>query len=197
MTTATIALQSTTSTRVLKYKSTTIVMRLPTTGSFFLFMLLSCLFIARHSTTRAFQTLPRVATAKSTTRRLHSSSFQNVGYDQMHDLVDEYEDLGREGSNIVIIDVRTHPEVQATGKISPHTHTVSVQALIEYDLLHMNSQPFEEMTGFAKPTFDETLVFTCAAGIRSVVACQAAQRAGYTSLINYTGGANEWFTKTK
>jgi rhodanese-related sulfurtransferase len=37
------------------------------------------------------------------------------------------------------------------------------------------------------------LVFSCAAGIRSVHAAQFAAQNGYTKLVNYKGGANEWF----
>ena len=52
---------------------------------------------------------------------------------------------------------------------------------------------FEENFGFTKPELDQTLVLTCKAGIRSMHAAQFAAQAGYTNLINYGGGADDWF----
>jgi rhodanese-related sulfurtransferase len=58
----------------------------------------------------------------------------------------------------------------------------------------MDADEFEIVCGFPKPTPDETLVFTCAAGIRSQNACAYAAQAGYMKLVNYKGGAYDWFT---
>jgi len=112
----------------------------------------------------------------------------------MEEIVDEYEDAGREESLYCVIDVRTPAEVQATGALGDNVYNVPVQVLIEKNAFGMDEEDFEEEFGFAKPQMDETLVFSCAAGIRSVYACQTAAANGYTNLINYQGGANEWFS---
>jgi rhodanese-related sulfurtransferase len=58
----------------------------------------------------------------------------------------------------------------------------------------MEEEDFAEMFGFDKPSLDETLVFTCKAGIRSASAAKLAQMAGYTNILDYAGGSNEWFS---
>ena len=93
-----------------------------------------------------------------------------------------------------VLDVRTEPEVQQTGKVSPSVPTLPVQLMMPpYNAWQMDDEDFEEAFGFAKPSTDLTMVFSCAAGIRSVSACKLAQQAGYKTCINYMGGANEWF----
>jgi len=100
-------------------------------------------------------------------------------------------------NNIVIIDVRSWPEIAATGKLSPCVQTLPIEVIAQYQVFAMDDDDFADRCGFAKPSRDHTtttLVFTCAAGVRSVYACHlAAQQGGYTQLINYKGGAYEWF----
>lgn len=84
-------------------------------------------------------------------------------------------------------------EVAATGKVSPNTHTLPLSILGSQQVFDMDEDEFEIVCGFPKPTPDETLVFTCAAGIRSKNACAYAAQSGYTQLVNYMGGAYEWF----
>jgi rhodanese-related sulfurtransferase len=98
-----------------------------------------------------------------------------------------------ENEAMVVIDVRTVEEVQETGKLAPHVHTLPVQLIHAKTAFALADDEFEDVTGFAKPALDQTLVFTCAAGIRSVYACRAAEAAGYSKLVNFAGGANEWF----
>ena len=118
--------------------------------------------------------------------------FRNIGWREMVDIVDQLED----GSDdYCVIDVRTVPEVQATGALGTGIHVIAVQDIMQRNVFGMDADDFEQEYGFEKPLPDQPIVFTCAAGIRSVYACQAAAAAGYTQLINYTGGANEWFSK--
>ena len=84
-------------------------------------------------------------------------------------------------------------EVAASGKLSPNTHTLPLSILGSQQVFEMDEDEFEIVCGFPKPTPDETLVFSCAAGIRSKNACAYAAQAGYTKLVNYMGGAYEWF----
>ena len=117
----------------------------------------------------------------------------NIDKAAMQEIVEDYEEGGREDSGYVIMDVREEHEVAATGKVSPNTITFPLQKLMQYNAFKLEPDEFEEVFGFEKPTPDETLVFSCAAGIRSVHAAQIAAMGGYTKLVNYMGGANDWF----
>jgi rhodanese-related sulfurtransferase len=123
-----------------------------------------------------------------------SSNIRHVGIAEMQQILRDYEEDGREDSKYCVIDVRGHDEVANTGKLSENVYTLPVQVIMQNKVFEMDPEDFEEACGFAKPDYDETLVFTCAAGVRSVYACHFAAQAGYSKLINYTGGANEWFT---
>jgi rhodanese-related sulfurtransferase len=123
-----------------------------------------------------------------------AAEIQHIGLAQMQEIVEDYENGGRESSQYCVIDVRTEEEVAATGKVGEHVYTLPVQIMGQYKVWDMDADNFEELCRFPKPTPDETLVFTCAAGIRSVYASQFAAAAGYTKIINYMGGANEWFS---
>lgn len=118
----------------------------------------------------------------------------HIGLKEMKEVVEDYEEGGREDSMYVIIDVRNPDEIMYTGKLSPSTHTLPLPLIMEKQAFQMEEDDFEEEFGFQKPSLDETLVFSCAAGIRSVYAAKAAAQAGYTNLVNYAGGANEWFS---
>ena len=122
-----------------------------------------------------------------------SATLKHVGYDEMKTIVEDYEELGREESGVVVIDVRNPDEVASTGKLSPNTLTLPLPVIMQMNLFQMDDEEFEGLCAFPKPAMDETIVFSCAAGIRSVYAANAAADAGYTSLVNYMGGSNEWF----
>ncbi|GAX28223.1 hypothetical protein FisN_41Lu018 [Fistulifera solaris] len=129
-------------------------------------------------------------------RRMAASStaeIKHVGKEEMRKILNGYEENGREASGCVVIDVRTEEEVYSTGKLSPSVHTLPVQVIMQANVFQMDPDDFEDYCGFAKPTVDETIVFSCAAGVRSVYACQFAAKAGYSNLINYVGGSHEWF----
>ena len=111
----------------------------------------------------------------------------------MVEIVNDFESLGREASNYCIIDVRNPDEVAYTGSLAPGVPTLPLPILMETNAFGMEPEDFEDKFGFAKPTPDETLIFTCASGIRSVYACQFAAPHGYSKLVNYMGGASEWF----
>ena len=116
----------------------------------------------------------------------------HIGKEQMEEIIEDYEE-GREESGYVVIDVRDPDEIAFTGKVSPNTHNIPLGVLVQYQVFSMDDDDFEDTCGFPKPSLDETLVFTCAAGIRSTHACNFAAQGGYSNLVNYRGGANEWF----
>jgi rhodanese-related sulfurtransferase len=121
-----------------------------------------------------------------------SNGMQHIHFDQMEEIVNDYEKNGDQ-SEYIVIDVRTDEEVVYTGKISPSVCTLPVQVIMQYNVFSLDHDDFEELCGFPKPEPDQTIVFTCKAGIRSVYACQYASQSGYTKLMNYVGGSSEWF----
>jgi rhodanese-related sulfurtransferase len=117
----------------------------------------------------------------------------NVGKEEMEEILEDYEEGGREDSGYVVLDVREANEIEYTGKLSPNTITFPLQKLMQYNAFALDDDEFEEIFGFEKPGMDETLVFSCAMGVRSVHAANFAAQAGYSKLVNYKGGANQWF----
>lgn len=154
----------------------------------------------------SFSVATRVATSRGmhttgSSSRLFSSfggvqdvQLRNIGKEEMEEIVEDYEAGGREQSGYLIMDVREVDEVVDTGKLSPNTQTLPLSLISAINVFAMNDEDFEEKCGFPKPSFDETLVFSCRSGVRSVKAAQFAAMNGYTQLVNYKGGASEWFS---
>lgn len=122
-----------------------------------------------------------------------AQDIRHIGKTEMKEIVGEFTSLGREESNYCIIDVRNPDEVAYTGSLAAGVPTLPLPVIMETNAFGLDADEFAEQFGFDKPTMDEIIVFSCAAGIRSVYACQLAAPHGYTSLVNYSGGANEWF----
>jgi rhodanese-related sulfurtransferase len=120
-------------------------------------------------------------------------TLQDVGKEEMEEILEDYEEGGREESGYVVLDVREVNEIEYTGKLSPNTITFPLQKVMQYNAFALDDDEFEEIFGFEKPGMDETLVFSCAMGVRSVHAANFAAQGGYTKLVNYRGGANQWF----
>mmetsp|Transcript_19189 Transcript_19189/g.47792 ORF Transcript_19189/g.47792 Transcript_19189/m.47792 type:complete len:200 (+) Transcript_19189:98-697(+) len=131
----------------------------------------------------------------SISSRLFSSveGLTNVDKQGMEEIIEDYEQGGREESGYVIMDVRETSEVAQSGKLSPNTITLPLSLIGNQNVFGMDEDEFEIVCGFPKPSPDETLVFSCAAGIRSKNACAYAAQNGYTKLVNYMGGAYDWF----
>jgi len=111
----------------------------------------------------------------------------------MKEIIEDVENSSRGESGYVIIDVRGKDEIQFTGKLNDVVETLPLPYIAEGALV-MDDEDFKEQFGFEKPSLDETIVFSCAAGIRSQHAGQFAKMAGYTDILDYMGGANEWFS---
>ena len=132
----------------------------------------------------------------SNTGNAEPKPIRHINKEEMKQILMDHEELINADleSPYFVLDVRTEPEVMQTGKVSPSVPTLPVQVMMPpYNALQMDDEEFEEAFGFAKPPKDITMVFTCAAGIRSVSACKLAQQAGYEKCVNYMGGAQEWF----
>ena len=120
------------------------------------------------------------------------AAITDITKQDLEDILEDYEQGGREDSGYLILDVRGDAEVSNTGKLSPSTQTLPLPEILEGCLL-VSEEAFMEKYGFDKPAMDETLVFSCAAGIRARRAAEQALGAGYTKVVVYGGGANEWF----
>ena len=113
---------------------------------------------------------------------------------QMNEIIQIVEEESEEGeSSYVIIDVRNVDEINYTGKLSPVVQTLPLPYIVQNGVFNMGGEDFEDQFGFVKPDLDKTVVFSCKAGIRSMHAAQFAIQAGYTNVVNYMGGADEWF----
>ena len=154
---------------------------------------------------RTVQTImPGIATTSNTNGRQFGTGLgasgsgdsmpqiRQIGKADMADILEDYE-TGRAESGYIVMDVRGDDEVMYTGKVSPGTITLPLPIIMQQNVFALEDEQFEEICGFEKPALDETLVFTCAAGIRSQHAAYSAAQAGYSNLVNYAGGANEWF----
>lgn len=80
----------------------------------------------------------------------------NIDRKEMEEIVEDYEEGGREDSGYVVMDVREEHEVAFTGKVSPNTITLPLQKLAQYDGFALEPDEFEEVFGFEKPTPDES-----------------------------------------
>lgn len=110
----------------------------------------------------------------------------------MTEIIEDVVNSSREESGYVIIDVRGQDEIQYTGKLDDVVETLPLPYIAQ-GALAMDEEDFKEQFGFDKPALDETLVFTCKAGIRSQQAGQLAKMAGYSDIVDYMGGSNDWF----
>lgn len=120
-------------------------------------------------------------------------SVPRIDRDAMAEIIEDVANSSREECGYVIIDVRGHDEVAYTGKLDDRVHTLPLPYIAE-GALTMDEEDFSEQFGFEKPRLDETIVFTCKAGIRSASAAKLAQMAGYSDILDYAGGSNEWFS---
>ena len=105
---------------------------------------------------------------------------RNIGKEEMEEIVEDYEGGGREESGYLIMDVREVEEIIDTGKVSPNTQTLPLSVISSKNVFALDEEEFEENCGFPKPSPDETLVFSCRSGVRSVKAAQYAAMNGYT-----------------
>jgi rhodanese-related sulfurtransferase len=117
---------------------------------------------------------------------------KDITREDMEFILGTFEQAGRKNSGYIVLDVRGEDEVSNTGTLSPSTQTLPLAEILEGCFL-ASEEAFMEKYGFDKPAVDETLVFSCAAGTRARKAAEQALGAGYTKVVVYGGGANEWF----
>ena len=116
-----------------------------------------------------------------------------INKEAMTEIIEDVSSTSREESGYVIIDVRGQDEIAYTGKLNDCVETLPLPYIAQ-GALAMEEEDFEAMFGFEKPALDETIVFSCKAGIRSQQAGQLAKMAGYENILDYMGGSNEWFS---
>uniref|UniRef100_A0A3B4BEQ4 Sulfurtransferase n=1 Tax=Periophthalmus magnuspinnatus TaxID=409849 RepID=A0A3B4BEQ4_9GOBI len=96
----------------------------------------------------------------------------DVSYEELKQIVDGQD-------KAVIIDVREPWELREYGSI-PRSINVP--------------QEFQEKYGGEMPQPTDNIVFTCLAGVRSLIALETATSLGYKSVQHYPGGWQEWVT---
>eukprot|EP00569_Conticribra_weissflogii_P007259 CAMPEP_0171328068 /NCGR_PEP_ID=MMETSP0878-20121228/426_1 /TAXON_ID=67004 /ORGANISM="Thalassiosira weissflogii, Strain CCMP1336" /LENGTH=217 /DNA_ID=CAMNT_0011827893 /DNA_START=32 /DNA_END=682 /DNA_ORIENTATION=+ len=116
---------------------------------------------------------------------------KRIDKEAMMEIIEDIANSSREECGYVVIDVRGYDEIEYTGKLHEVVETLPLPYIAE-GALAMDDEDFEDQFGFEKPKFDETIVFSCKAGIRSVSAAQLAKMAGYTDVMDYMGGSNDW-----
>jgi len=121
-------------------------------------------------------------------------NIQQIQKSQLEDIIEQIRTNGREESGYVVIDVRNVDEIRETGKLDECVETLPLPFIAaEGGAFSLEPEEFEEKFGFVKPSPDETLVLSCKAGIRSMHAAYFASLNGHTQLVNYSGGADDWF----
>ena len=93
-----------------------------------------------------------------------------------------------------------HKAHSLTPSLTPNDHAL-LQASVEHlpidviasGALAMSPEDFKDEHGFEQPGKEQPIVFSCAAGVRSKMAQQLADQAGYKVTTNYLGGAHDWF----
>ncbi|RPB03235.1 Rhodanese-like protein [Choiromyces venosus 120613-1] len=96
-------------------------------------------------------------------------------------------------SKATLIDVR-EPGEFASGAIPT---AINLPIASSPDALTLSPEDFEDRFGFAKPSFDEEVVFYCKAGIRSSAAAQVAVGVGYRKVGEYRGSWVDWERREK
>jgi len=121
-----------------------------------------------------------------------TSAITQINKDEMEDIISNLENSD---TNYVVIDVRGQDEIMmGTGLMSEKVNVLPLPELSMMGAFDMDEQSFEGQFNFPKPSMeDDTLVFTCKMGGRSQQAAQISQQSGYKKIINYTGGADDWF----
>ena len=123
-----------------------------------------------------------------------TSTITQINKEEMAGIISQLDDNGAD-INYVVIDVRGTDEIMmGTGLMSEKVHILPLPELSMMGAFDMDERSFEGQFNFPKPSMeDDTLVFTCKMGGRSQQAAQIAQQSGYKKIINYIGGADDWF----
>jgi rhodanese-related sulfurtransferase len=89
----------------------------------------------------------------------------------------------------VLIDTRTVAELASWGAVEG---SKVLPAHEMWDAFHMTPPAFEETYGFPKPTPDQTIIFICQYGGRSLMAAQILSWMGYPKVMHFRDGFYEW-----
>lgn len=89
----------------------------------------------------------------------------------------------------IIIDCRTVNEITSWGIIEG---SKVLPAHEMFEAFHMTPEQFEEQYGFPKPKPEETVIFYCQYGARSLMAAQILSWLGYENVLHFRDGYHEW-----
>ena len=92
--------------------------------------------------------------------------------------------------NYIIIDVRGQEEIMmGTGLMSDNIQNIPLPQISMMNAFEMDEKSFESQ--FFQTEYRRRYIGVYMS--HSAQAAQLAQQSGYKSIINYTGGADEWF----
>lgn len=151
-------------------------------------------FLGRRATTTNLQRL-LLSSDGSDDDQQQPPTLTNINKTEMAEILSHLENGTGDSTNYVVIDVRGEPEIMmGTGTMSEKVHILPLPQITMMGAFDMDDKSFEAQFNFPKPSVEEdTLVFTCKMGGRSQQAAQLAAMSGYKKVINYTGGADDWF----
>ncbi|XKL62280.1 hypothetical protein PGB90_002113 [Kerria lacca] len=115
-----------------------------------------------------------------------SISSRNIDFHQLKQLMDE--------KMLYLIDVREKSELLETGTLPD---SVNIPLAEVESALQLSNDEFENKYSKNKPINTATIVFSCRLGKRSEMAMQTAIKLGYTNVLNYSGGWNDWEKQTQ
>ncbi|KAL3804521.1 hypothetical protein HJC23_002560 [Cyclotella cryptica] len=120
------------------------------------------------------------------------SQVPKIDKSELTKIIEDTAAKGRGKTGYVIIDVRNPDEVAQTGKFNKVVQNLPLPSISD-GAFALSGDTFKDKFGFEKPGLEETIVLHCKGGIRSAKAVKMAQTAGYAKILDYSGGANDWF----
>ncbi|KPI89708.1 hypothetical protein ABL78_1201 [Leptomonas seymouri] len=118
-----------------------------------------------------------------------------VSLEQVENIVRAKQNHCEAARNVMIVDVRSTAEVAKTGLIP---FAVNIPLPILRDVLAPDSviddAEFASFWGSPRPVSGTTqIVFYCAHGVRSAVACEVAEELGFSNALNFSGSWAQWY----
>lgn len=118
-----------------------------------------------------------------------------ISIEQVENVVKAKQKYSEAVKDVMLIDVRSTAEVAKTGLIPT---AVNIPLPILRDVLAPDSvlddAEFASFFGAARPVKGTTqMIFYCAHGVRSAVACEVAEELGFDNARNFSGSWAQWY----
>ncbi|XP_054261194.1 rhodanese domain-containing protein CG4456-like isoform X2 [Macrosteles quadrilineatus] len=110
-----------------------------------------------------------------------SDEFRHLDYKQLIET--------KNSPNNIVIDVREKKELDETGVI-PGAHHIPLGDI--ETAFNTPEDEFKKKYNFEKPTTEDSVIFSCRSGKRSLVALEKALASGFKNAKHYKGGWLDW-----